>query len=142
MFDSGSERRRVSGQGRGLGNGGGLDGCRRSFLRRSRNRQVRRGSHRGALPHAQNSRIYKGLGLNNWWLEWFLDLLHLLRRSSMLDWRRLLHMARGILRVWSDVRKRWHRLCRRRRNIDLDVSNRVPFNMVRVESMTGRREKD
>jgi hypothetical protein len=60
----------------------------------------------------------------------------------MLDWRRLLHVVGSILGVRMSVRGRRHRLCRQGRDIDLDVSNRVPFNMVRVEAMAGHREKD
>lgn len=51
-------------------------------------------------------------------------------------------MIRGIRRVRRSIRGRLGGLCRRGRNVDLDISDRVPFDMVRVETMTRARKED
>jgi hypothetical protein len=74
-------------------------------------------------------------------------MLYLLLGSSVLDWgtmtlRRLLEMAGRVLLIWRSSGWVRNRLCRRGRNVDLDIGDRVPFYMVRWQAVTGSREKD
>jgi hypothetical protein len=56
--------------------------------------------------------------------------------------RRLLQMAGNILSVWRRLCTRRRRRCSDGSNVDLDVSDRVPFDMVRVQAVTGAWKED
>jgi hypothetical protein len=133
-------------RGRGRGHNG-VDGCGRSFLRQCSYGLVRdrNSSSSGALAHAQDGRIYKGLCL---WSRMLNRLAHRLADVlveglggvvlNRLTWyrRNLLCLTRRILRVWGRIRARRRRACSgRRRRVDLDVSDRVPFYIVRSQAV-------
>lgn len=79
--------------------------------------------------------------------HWLAHVLDRLPGSMVLDRRAmilqmLLRVVRRILQVCRRVGRLGDRRCRLGRNIDLDISDRVSFDMVRIEAMSRIREEN